>query len=48
MSQVKIDEEWLSYRLGEGKNEGYWEVQMNKEWKRLADMTDQRTGFETR
>ncbi len=48
MYEFKLGGVWRQYRCGEGVNEGYFEVLMDDGWKRIADVTEQRDGFETR
>lgn len=46
--EVNLLGTWRFYRLGEGENEGYFEVLMDNRWQRLADITEQRENFKTR
>lgn len=48
MYEFKLEGVWRQYRCGEGANDGYFEVLMDDGWKRIADVTEQRDGFETR
>lgn len=46
--EVKLNGVWRLYRLGKGDNDGYFEVLIDGAWRRVADVTRQRSGFETR